>query len=123
MAGNNNKKIRERVTQMNSAWAQGAPSARFNGISQTDFDTRINAALAEDQGIADDEARLSLRKSHRDGLWQGLNDDSIKVRDGIEGDPGFGRGHPLLDAMGFVSNSQRKSGLTRKKKAAPEQKP
>ena len=117
MAGNNNKKIRERVGRMNSAWAQGAASAPFNGISQADFDTRFKAALAEDQAIADDEARLSLRKDHRDSLWQNLNNDSIKVRDGIEGDPGFGRGHPLLDAMGFVSDSQRKSGLTRKKKA------
>ena len=123
MAGNNNKKIRERVARMNSAWAQGAASAPFNGISQPDFDTRIKAALAEDDGIADDEARLTLRKTRRDGLWQALNDDSIKVRDGVEGHPDFGRGHPLLDAMGFVSDSQRKSGLTRKKKTPAAPKP
>jgi hypothetical protein len=115
---NNNKRIRERVTTMNAAWAQGAPTAVFGGISQSDFDTRIKAALAEDKAIAEMEAQLRLKKDHCAGLWQALNDDSIKVRDGIEGDPQFGRKHPLLDAMGFVSDAQRKTGLTRKKKAA-----
>jgi hypothetical protein len=118
MANNNNKRIRERVITMNTAWEQGAPTAVFNGISQPEFDTRIKAALASDQAIADMEAQLALKKSQGTGLWQDLNDDSIKVRDGIEGDPNFGRKHPLLDSMGFVSDSQRKSGLTRKKKAS-----
>jgi hypothetical protein len=40
------KRIRERVTQMNNAWAQNAMTAVFNGISQTQFDTKIKAAAA-----------------------------------------------------------------------------
>jgi hypothetical protein len=39
----------------------------------------------------------------------------VKVRDGAEADPAFGRNHPIISAMGFVREDQRKTGLTRKK--------
>jgi len=113
------KRIRERVTQMNDAWAQGAPAAVFNGISQTQFDTKINAAALADKEIDDMEAALDLKKQLRDGLYERLNDDSIKVVAGIKGDPAYGDDHPILDPMGFVRDSKKKSGLTRKKKSKP----
>ena len=109
------KRIRERVTKINDAWAQGATNAVFSGISRADFNTRIQAAAAEDQEIADLEAQLTLKKQHRDGLYAALNDDSVKIRDGAEADPNFGRNHPIISTMGFVRGDQRKTGLTRKK--------
>jgi hypothetical protein len=60
------------------------------------------------------ETALTLKKQNRDALYDALNNDSVKVRDGIEGHPEFGRTHPLLNTMGFVT--ERKSGLTRRKK-------
>lgn len=57
-----------------------------------------------------------MKKSERDAAYQELNDDSIKVRDGVEGDVNFGTNHPLYEGMGFTLESNRKSGLTRKKK-------
>ena len=33
--------------------------------------------------------------------------------------PDYGDDHPLVDAMGFVRDSERKSGLTRKKEPKP----
>ena len=109
------KRIRERVTKMNNAWAQGAPNAVFGGITQTDFNTRIEAAAAADREIEEAETQLSLKKQNRDGLYEALNDDSVKIRDGAEGHPDFGRNHPIIAAMGFVREDQRKTGLTRKK--------
>jgi hypothetical protein len=63
------KRIRERVTRINNAWTQGAPTATFGGITRTDFSTRIQAAAAADQEIADDEAQLLLKKQNRDNLY------------------------------------------------------
>ena len=57
------KRIRERVTQMNDGWAQGASTAVFGGISQTQFDTKIKAAAAADQEIDELEAALTLKKT------------------------------------------------------------
>ncbi len=113
--GSATKRIRERVTRINNAWAQGAPNATFGGITRADFNTRIEAASAADQEIADDEAQLLLKKQSRDTLYEALNDDSVKIRDGAEADPNIGRSHPLISAMGFVRADQRKTGLTRKK--------
>jgi hypothetical protein len=110
------KRIRERVTQMNDVWAQAAPAAVFSGITQPQLDAKIKTAAAADQEIDDLEAALNLKKQFRDGLYDALNDDSVKVHLGIEGHPEFGKDHPILDPMGFVRDSQRKSGLTRRKK-------
>ena len=113
------KRIRERVTQMNDGWAQGASTTAFGGITQPQFDTKIKAAAASDQEVDEMEAALVLKKQFRDGLYDELNDDSVKILAGVKGDPAFGDDHPLIDAMGFVRDSQKKSGLTRKTQAKP----
>ena len=119
----NVKQIRERVTKMNNAWLQGAPTVAFKGIKQSDFQADIQAAAAADQEIAEMEAQIRMKKDARDAKYVKLNSDSVKIRDGVEGDPNFGTDHPLLEAMGFVRESTRKSGLTRKKSKTPTPKP
>src|SRR2546423_7600231 len=112
----NTKKIRERVTKMNNAWKQGAPTVTFKGITQPAFQADIEAAAAKEQEIADLEAQVQMKKQERDAAYQGLNDVSIEVRDGVEGDVNFSTNHPLYEGMGFTLDTNRKSGLTRKKK-------
>jgi hypothetical protein len=112
---NRNKEIRERVTKMNNAWVQGAPTIVFNGITQAAFQAEVAAAAAADQEIADIEAQVKMKKTARDERYKRLSDTSVKVRDGVEGHADFGADHPLYEAMGFVRTSDRKSGLTRKK--------
>jgi hypothetical protein len=114
-----NKRIRERVTQMNNAWLQGAPTVKFKGVTQTGFQADIQAAAADDQAIADMETQLRMKKDGRDAKYAKLSDDSVKIRDGVEGHEDFGSDHPIYEAMGFVRDSTRKSGLTRKKKTEP----
>jgi hypothetical protein len=112
----NTKKIRERVTKMNNAWKQGAPTVTFKGITQPAFQADIESAAAKDQEIADLEAQVQMKREERDAIYRKLNDDSIKVRDGVEGDVNFGTNHPLYEGMGFTTDDNRASGLTRKKK-------
>jgi hypothetical protein len=112
----NTKKVRERVTKMNNAWKQGAPTVTFKGFTQPNFQAKIESAAAKDQEIADLEAQTQMKREERDAIYRELNDDSIHVRDGVEGDVNFGTNHPLYDAMGFTTDDNRKSGLTRKKK-------
>jgi len=111
----NNRQIRERVTKMNNAWAQGAPAAIFKGITRTAFQTDIQSAAADDQEIADMEAQIKLRKTSRDEKYKRIHEGSTNIRDGVEGHADFGPDHPIYEAMGFVRTSARKSGLTRKK--------
>ncbi len=114
-----NKQIRDRVNTMNNGWKQGAPDAVFAGISQPAFQADIEAAAAEEQEIANLEAQIQLKKTSVEARYKKLNEDSIKVRDGVEGHEDFGSDHPLVEAMGFVRSSERRSGLTRKKNSPP----
>jgi len=116
----NIRKIRDRIAKMNSAWAQGAPAVSFKGIKQEDFQAKIAAAAAADQEIANTEAQLIIQKDQRDALYTELNGDSVDIREGVEGSRDFGKGHPIYEAMGFVGDSSRKSGLTRKKTPTPK---
>ncbi len=114
MAKVNCKEIRERANRINTAWKQHAPTAKFNNIEQADYEASINAAAAKDQQIADAEANLRILKDERDDLYRNINNDSVKVRDGVEGDSNYGTDSPLVGAMGFVRKSERSSGLTHK---------
>ena len=114
-----NSQIRDRVTRMNNAWEQGAPTATLKGITQAAFHADIMAATNEEQVIADMEAQLKLRRVALEDKYKKLNEDSIKIREGVEGHEDFGPDHALYEAMGFVRASVRKSGLTRKKNPPP----
>ena len=112
----NVKKVRDRVTLMNTAWAQGAPGIAFKGVKQVDFQADIQAAAAVEQETAALEAQIKIKNNERDTRYQKLSDDSVKIRDGVEGHESYGPDHSLYEAMGFVRESARKSGLTRNKK-------
>jgi hypothetical protein len=112
----NCKKIKERVTKMNTAWGQSAPTVAFKGITHAAFQAKIQAAAAVEQEYADLLTQAKMKADERDRLYQELSDDSVNIRDGVEGHADFGSEHPIYQTMGFTSPSQRKSGLTRKKK-------
>ncbi|HKC62817.1 MAG TPA: hypothetical protein VKB86_04235 [Pyrinomonadaceae bacterium] len=79
---------------------------------------KVESAAAKDQEIADLEAQLKIKKGERDAAYTDLNAASIDVRDGVEGHADFGKNHPLYGSMGFTSDEDRKSGLTRKKEGS-----
>ena len=116
MAGGNNKRIREQCNVMNDAWFEGAPRVTFNGIAQADFLAAIDAAAADDAAIADLEAELKMKRDVRDDKYKALDQQRSKVGLGVAGSPDYGNDSPLYGAMGFVRKSEKKSGLTRKKK-------
>ena len=116
MAKSDNKEIREKVNVMNDAWFEGAPSDAFSGIRQADFQTEIEAAAADDAAIADLEAEIKMKRDVRDDKYKALDQKRSRIGLAVAGDPNYGNDSPLYGAMGFVRKSEKKSGLTRKKK-------
>jgi hypothetical protein len=113
------KRIRERATKINDAWRQGAPDAKFMNIGQADFQAGLEGAAAADQEVADAQAQLDMKRSARDGKYAALNQQTVKVREGVEGTAEHGADSQLYGAMGFTRASERASGLTRKTKKTP----
>jgi len=110
------KTIREKCNVMNDAWVEGAPSAKFVAMTQGEFQTEIEAAAADDAAIADLEAELKLKRDERDDKYAALDQKRSQIGMAVAGDPAYGNDSPLYGAMGFVRKSEKKSGLTRKKK-------
>ncbi len=64
-----NKTVREKCNKMNDAWFEGAESATFNGITQADFQTEVEACAANDAEIADLRAELNMKIDARDDAY------------------------------------------------------
>lgn len=58
----------------------------------------------------------AVAASECDHKYAALSDKRSEVGLGEAGDPAYGNDSPLYGAMGFVRKSEKKSGLTRKKK-------
>lgn len=109
----NIKDIITRVRKMLEAWRQGAPEAKFMNITQAEFQADYDEIETELQAIANVEASTKMRKVAVAAKVAALQKKSVKVREGVEGDPTYGTDSPLYAAMGFVIDSLRRSGLTR----------
>ena len=116
MANVDNKRVKQQCNVMNDAWFEGAPGDKFMGIAQGTFQADIEAAAADDAAIADLEAELKMKRDVRDDKYKALDQQRSKIGQGVAGDPAYGNDSPLYGAMGFVRKSEKKSGLTRKKK-------
>ena len=112
----NCKEIRERAVKMDVAWEEGAASVDFGGVKRSEFEAKMAAGAAVETAIDDLEAQIKMKIAERDEIYSDIDDDSVKVRNGVVADPNFGDDSPLYGAMGFIRKSERASGLTRKKK-------
>ena len=113
------KSTLEKITRVINGWETLAPDKTFGGMTlaqakaavKSSFDTRDELRVLEsqqqakqvDRDIADE---ASLRFVQR-------------VVNGVVGDPEEGPDSDLYDSFGYTRTSERKTGLTRKKKPGP----
>lgn len=93
-----------------------APDVAFGGMKAVDFEAKVQPMRDIRVVIEDLEAQLSAARAQRDIVdAAGLAAEQLVVN-GIVGDPNYGPDSPLYGATGRKRKSERKSGLTRKKK-------
>ena len=116
MAKVNKNAINRRATKIENGWEEGAPAVKFRKISLTDLKAK-RAEITTAEAEADDlETQLRMKENQINDLYGELDDLIINVGEGVRGHDDYGSDSPLYGGMGFVRKSQRKSGLTRKKK-------
>lgn len=113
------KQIEEKIRQVLDAWRDLAGDKLFAGMThdqavakcQPSFDRRAQAAQLENQ--------LAQALSQRDDA-DDLSMDTVQlIMNAVMGDPTEGPDSPLIEAMGRVRKSERKSGLKRNKTTPP----
>ena len=97
-------------------WKELAPDETISDLKVADFETEINKSVNIRVKIANGEAEITNDKQLRDTIDETNYQLAQRIVSAVAGHPKFGKDSGLYDAMGFVTKSARKSGLTRKKK-------
>lgn len=107
-------KVKRRLERQRTAWSQLANEEQFAGMTLADLDghlQRIEASL--DREIAAEAALEAVRKDRDKSLTEAMR-DSKRLAMAMKSHPKFGEDSALVKASGFVTESDRRSGLTRK---------
>ncbi|HLM01211.1 MAG TPA: hypothetical protein VK400_09135 [Pyrinomonadaceae bacterium] len=110
------KKALEKLELTEAAWETHAPDAKFYGTTLAQFKAKVETSRAIREQIANLEQQLLAAITERDNV----DTENLKLEQNIAkaiaGDPAFGDDSALYEGTGRVRKSERKSGLTRKKK-------
>jgi hypothetical protein len=106
----------EKLERVLTAWQTISNDKRFGGMSVNDFESFVNASRNSRvliNTIEDQKTEALAQRESNDEI--GLGKLELVVA-GVLADPTEGANSALYEAMGYVKKSDRKSGLTRKKK-------
>ena len=99
------------------AWKEQAPEATFAGKTLAEFETAIAAVEMSNEDLKIKEQARSAAVKMRDDKLKSLAALLRTVVRGVQSHPEHGEDSPLYRAMGYVTFSERRSGLTRRKKS------
>lgn len=108
--------VLEKITDFIAAWAHMRPAKSFSGLSLDQCKEEVQPSLDARADIADAEVRLQAATKRRETADENSMRVLRRVVRGIQGDPEEGEDGELYAAMGFVRESRRSSGLTRRRK-------
>ena len=109
-----NRNIAVRVQMITDAWESLAADATFAGMTLTQFRNRVKPSLDLRDELAVMDSQRTAKVEQRDDADRASLQVAQMVVNAVKGDPNYGPDHPLLQSMGYVRQSARWSGLTRK---------
>ena len=110
----------KKCEQTLTAVSEIAPDVAFGAMKAADFAAKVQPMRDIRVIIHDLEAQLSAARDKRDLVDAAGMEAEQLVVNGIIGDPNYGPDSPLYSATGRTRKSERRSGLTRKKKETSE---
>ena len=120
---NNPKSNEQKMNTMLNAWETLASAKSFGGMTLDQFKAIATPAQTARQRIADLESQMTQAINDRDAGDTAFLVKAQLVVNGVLGDPSEGPDSSLYEAMGYTRKSERRSGLTRAKKAAGPSRP
>jgi hypothetical protein len=111
------KDIEERLERTLSAWRTLAPDKTFGGMTLAQFEAVTSASATTRAVIAELQDKLVQAIANRDVADDETAEKIQLVVNGVVGDPTEGEDSVLYGALGYTRKSERRTGLTRKRKA------
>jgi len=113
------KSTEARLKTLEDAWTNLAPKATFGEMTLDQFTAAIKPSRDARATISGLETKMTDAINVRETADAASNAKADLVVNGVIGDPKFGPDSSLYEKMGYVRKSERKKGLTRKKKTPP----
>ena len=110
------KKIIENLEETELSWQTHAPDAKFYNKSLDEYKAQVQLSRDARALIASLEQQLAAAINQRNNVDAANLQLEKKIAKGIAGDAAFGEDSDLYEGTGRIRESERKSGLTRKKK-------
>jgi hypothetical protein len=113
--------VGERLEKMVNAWDTLAPSKSFGGMTRQQFEEACFPSK-EMRGLVETlQTQLAQAIDQRDAADKATTAKMQLVVNGVLADPTEGPDSALYQAFGYTRKSERRSGLTRKDNAPPEE--
>ena len=110
------KNTLEKITRVINGWETLAPDKTFGGMTLAQFKAAVKPSFDTRDELRVLESQQQAKQVDRDNA----DDKSLgfvqRVVNGVVGDPEEGPDSDLYDSFGYTRKSERKTGLTRKKK-------
>lgn len=106
----------QKMDKILNAWETLAADKIFGGMTHPQFQAVCAPAKAAREKIEDLEDQLSAALVERDQADDAVAAKIELVVNSVRADPDHGSNSALYEAMGYTRKSDRKSGLTQKKK-------
>ncbi len=116
MAKHSLNNVSTRRTQFIAAWREHAPEATFDGSTLAQFEAETLEQLSVSLLMETAKAQIAGLMMDRDQAHSAMNRKMVMVAKAVRGHLDYGDDSKVYRAMGYVPQSERKSGLTRKLK-------
>jgi hypothetical protein len=110
------KDIEEKLERFLNAWRTIAPQKTFAGMTVADFETACTPSKETRTQINELQDRMAQAMASRDAADEATALKMQQVVNGVLADPTEGPDSALYAAFGYTRKSERKTGLTRKRK-------
>lgn len=111
----------EKFARVLNAWRTLAPGKSFGGMTLAQFEALVAATQSKRQRIDDLNDQLTEAITDRDHADDACAEQIRRVVAGVLADPTEGADSALYEAFGYTRKTERKSGLTRKRKTPDKQ--
>lgn len=111
-------KLSSRLAKQAAAWKELAPDDQFAGMGLAAFEAVLSKGSQVQKEVNHLTALLRAALKRRREYEREAMAVSKRVALAMKSHPAHGEDSPLVRASGFVTESERRSGLTRKNKTA-----
>jgi ferric-dicitrate binding protein FerR (iron transport regulator) len=109
--------IERRTEQAAHAWKLSCPGQSFAEMTLEQFTQELQTFQDAKARFAAAEAQWQTTRQERNAAYTKAMDLLKCVANSVKGHPKFGENSALYAAMGYVTRSERSSGLTRRREA------